>query len=122
MNSVRSRLALAALVVVAPSVALAHGGQLLFLFLYIPHVVVALALLFVLWRWPAAPLAKVVTAAAVLFTSAALFATNYAIQYGAIRFPFGNGVYLLFVLAQIAIPAAVGFICGRLVRHRGAGA
>lgn len=37
------------------------------------------------------------------FAVFALFGTNYAIQYGAIRFPFGNGVYLLFVLSQIAI-------------------
>jgi len=102
----------------APTAAHAHGGQLLFMFLYFPHIVVVIALLVALRRWQAELAPKAVTAAAVVLASGALFATNYAIQYGTIRFRYGNGTYLLFVLAQFAIPAAVGLACWRLMQHR----
>lgn len=114
----RSQVLLSFLMVAMPTGAHAHGGPLLVLFLYVPHVVVAVALLLVLWRWQAAPLAKGVAAGAVMATSAVLFAANYGIQYGAIPFPFGNGVYLLVVLAQIAIPVAVGLACGLFARRK----
>ena len=118
MNPSRRRLTLTVLMIAAPTLAHAHGGQLLFLFLYFPHIVVAVALLLALQRWRAAMVSKAVTAGAVLIASGALFAVNYAIQYGAIRFPFGNGAYLLLVLAQIVVPVAVGFACVRLARRR----
>jgi hypothetical protein len=113
------RLILVAFAVIAPTAAHAHGGQLLFLFLYFPHVVVFAALVFTMWKWRAPPAAKGVTTITVLITSAALFGANYAIQYGAIRFPFGNSAYLLVVVAQLAIPVAVGMACARFVTRRG---
>ncbi len=103
----RKKFAFAATALLAPAVAFAHGGELLFMFLYLPPLLIAGAVLVLAASRRVGARRKVRVALPAIGVSAALFALNHAIQYGTVRFPFGNGTYLLFVLSQVVLPVAV---------------
>jgi hypothetical protein len=103
----------------APIPALAHGESLLYMFVYVPPVIVPGAALLTTWSWRGETRAKLLTFLAIGAAPVVTTGTDLAIQDGRIPFPFGNDAYLGVVLAQVVVPGAVWFLVWRRVKLRG---
>jgi hypothetical protein len=104
--------------VLTPTVAHAHGEQLLFLFLYFPLLVVMASLLIGTWTWKASPGAKARTFVLVAATTFAIFALNYYGEGLALFAPLGGAAFLLGLTIQFGVPALVWWTCRRREKRR----
>jgi uncharacterized membrane protein len=112
------RLAIGVVLLLAPGLARAHGEQIVFFFLYFPVLAVAGSLIIGAFSWQASRGAKGRAVLFVASASALIFIINYAFDGLAIVMRLGRGAYLAGVMAQLAVPALVWWVCKRTASRR----